>query len=180
MALKHLRQAVDFKASELLGFDLLLAAGGAVGGTLLAVHRPELVTQGIAVVAGLVGVVIGAVLAGVAVQAAFMDEAFLRKVARIGRTPVHYLAPFLFTAALGVLAALGLVVLAFTSVTADVWFRGVAGGLVGFAATYTLASLLNGLDTLVQFIDLKAEAAAVPDETADVRQLPRREQGPRG
>jgi hypothetical protein len=119
------------------------------------VHRPALVATGLPVVAGLVGVVIGAVLAGVAVQAAFMDGAFLRKVARIGRTPVYYLAPFLFTATLGVLASLSVTVLAFTSLTAEAWFRGAAAGTVGFTAVYTLASLLHGLDTLVQFIDLK-------------------------
>jgi hypothetical protein len=164
MAMKHLRQAIDFKASELLSFDLLLAVGGAVGGTILGLRLPRLLGNGLPVAAGLVGVVIGAVLAGVAVQAAFMDQAFLRKVAKIGREPVFYLAPFLFTATLGVLAALGVLVLSFTTVTAASWWRGTAAGVTGFLTVYTLTSLLNGLDNLVQFVGLKALAAEVADD----------------
>ncbi len=179
--MKHLRQAIDFKASELLQFDLLLAAGGAVGGALLGVKRPQLLWDNVDTAATLVTAVIGAVLAGVAIQAAFMDQSFLRRTARIGRDPVRYLAPFIFSTVLGVLAALSLLVLSLTTVSAATAWRGTIAGVSGFLSVYTLASLLNGLDTLVQFIGLKADAAALPDEstgsgpqeTAPVRRISR-------
>lgn len=162
--MSHLRKALDFRASELLGIDLLAGLGGAVGGALLGIYRPQLVASGLPTLSGLVGVIIGAVLAGAAIQSAFMDEKFLTKVHRIGRDPVTYLAPFLFTAVLGVCAAIALAGLAFTSVSAPDWWRGVITGAAGLFSLYTLVSLIPGLDTLVQFIGLKSLAAQVPDE----------------
>lgn len=160
----YLAKALDFRASELLSIDLLAAVGGGVGGALLGIHHPQLVASGLGTLSGLVGVIIGAVLAGAAIQAAFMDERFLAKVHRIGRDPVRYLAPFLFTAVLGVAAAVALTALAMTSVTAPGWWRGTITGLTGFLSLYTLVSLLPGLSTLVQFIGLKSLAAQVPDD----------------
>lgn len=159
-----LAKALDFRASELLGVDLFAAVAGGVGGALLGIYRPALVASGVGTVAGLVGVIIGAVLAGAAIQAAFMDERFLAKVHRINRDPVRYLAPFLFTAVLGVLAAVALILLAVTSATAPAWWRGTIAGVSGFLALYALVSLIPGLSTLVQFIGLKSEAAQVQDE----------------
>lgn len=170
--MSHLWKALDFKASEFFSIDLLAAVGGAVGGVLLALHHPALVTTALPTLAGLVGVIIGAVLAGVAIQSAFMDERFLAKVNRIDRDPVRYMAPFLFTAVLGVVAALALTFLALTTSTAPGWWRGLIGGVAGFFSLYALVSLIPGLDTLVQFIGLKAEAAKIEDEVT-----PRRAQG---
>lgn len=160
----QLRKALDFRASELLGIDLLAAVGGGVGGAVLGIHHPQLVAESVSTVAGLVGVIIGAVLAGAAIQSAFMDERFLAKVHRIGRDPVAYLAPFLFTAVLGVLAAVALVLLATTAVTAPAWWRGVVTAGAGFLSLYTLVSLVPALDTLVQFIGLRSLASQIPDE----------------
>lgn len=170
----HLRKALDFKASEFLKIDLLAGLLGAAGGALLGSLRPQLLPTGLPVLAGLVGVIIGAVLAGAAIQSAFMDEKFLAKVHRIGRNPVTYLAPFLFTAVLGVCAALAVTVLAFTSVTAPTWWVGTISGTAGFFSLYTVVSLIPGLDTLVQFIGLKSLAAQVPDEAGQSSRLPNR------
>lgn len=170
--MKHLRSAIDFKASELLGFDLLLAVGGAVGGVLLGLRRPELVANNVGTMATLLTAIIGAVLAGVAIQAAFMDQAFLQRLAAISREPVRYLAPFIFTAVLGVFASLSLVLLGLTSTTALPAWRGIITGAAGFLSVYTLASLLPALDTLVQFIGLKAEAAAVEVAPGQARPEP--------
>lgn len=170
----HLRKALDFKASEFLKIDLLAGLLGGAGGALLGTLRPELLSSGLPTLAGLVGVVIGAVLAGAAIQSAFMDEKFLAKVHRIGRDPVTYLAPFLFTAVLGVFAALAVTALAFTSITAPGWWLGTISGVAGFFSVYTVVSLIPGLDTLVQFIGLKSLAAQVPDESAQPSRLPNR------
>ncbi len=162
--LSNLRGALDFKASELWGLDSLLAVAGAVGGALIAVKLGPPADSAIGVVAGIVGVIIGAVLAGAAILAAFLDQAFLRKIAAVGREPVHFVAPFLFSATLGTLTCLALIVAAFTTPTAPSWFWGCLGGIGGFFTIYTVASLLPALDTLVQFLALRAEAASIPDD----------------
>lgn len=162
--LSHLRSALDFRASELLGLDSLLAVAGAVGGALVAVKLPTALEGAVSVVAGIVGVVIGAVLAGAAILAAFLDQSFLRKIAAVGREPVYFIAPFLFSATLGTFASLVLIVAAFTTPTAPTWFWGCLGGFGGFFTIYTVASLLPALNTLVQFLALRADAAQIPDD----------------
>jgi NAD/NADP transhydrogenase beta subunit len=102
-----LRDALDFRLfSEVLKYDLYIALAGLVGGVLAEVKSITALPLLIAVAAGLVGVIIGAVIAGVAVLAAFMDQSFLRKLKAINREPVRYLAPFIFTAVIGVIASL--------------------------------------------------------------------------
>src|SRR5215216_4374199 len=92
-----LRDALDFRLfSEVLKYDLYIALAGLVGGVLAEVKSITVLPLLIAVAAGLVGVIIGAVIAGVAVLAAFMDQSFLRKLKAINREPVRYLAPFIF------------------------------------------------------------------------------------
>ncbi len=81
---------------------------------------------------------------------------------------MRYLAPFIFTAVLGVLASLALLALGLTATTALPAWRGTIGATAGLLTVWTLASLLPALDTLVQFISLKSEAAALPEETSSV------------
>ena len=82
-------------------------------------------------------------------QAAFFDRAFLRKLPAIGRDPVSYLAPFLFTATIGVFAMLGLLVLAALPSAAPAAALGPVAGVTGLFAVWTLVSLLPCLSTLV-------------------------------
>jgi len=107
--LAHLWSALEFGRRELLQLDLYLGISGGLGALALAIFSPGALLRGVAAAAVLVGVIIGAVVAGVAILAAFMDQPFLRKLAAINRQPVRYLAPFLFTAVLGVCASLSLV-----------------------------------------------------------------------
>jgi hypothetical protein len=156
--LNHLWKALDFKLSEVLRLDfwLGLAAGG--GAAAVAVIAPDAIIRSVAVASGLVGVIIGAVIAGVAVQAAFMDQTFLQKIRAIGRDPVRYLAPFMFTAVIGIFAMFGLILLSALSAKSPQVLLGISAGATGFFAVWTIASLLYCLTTLVQFMGLKMDA----------------------
>ncbi|MFD4932365.1 hypothetical protein ACFWMS_26445, partial [Peribacillus butanolivorans] len=59
-----LRKALDFRLSEILRFDFFLGAAGGVGTAFLAAQRPETVIAVSPWLAGTVGAIIGAVVAG--------------------------------------------------------------------------------------------------------------------
>lgn len=161
-------QVVPLAGTSLRQIDFLGALVLSVVGAVLTIIRPELQSQVIANSATLLGVLLGAVLAGVAIQAAFMDESFLRAVNGIGEDPVKYMRPFLFTA---VLAVGGIVVSIFGSmmlppfsfVPAFVGRILVGIGTFGtlLPTLWCLLSLLPCLGVLVQFIGLKSDAALV-------------------
>lgn len=159
-----LRQILDLRISEVLGYDAVAGVMGAVGGAVLAGRRAETLDAAAAVAAGFVGVVIGAVIAGVAVQAAFMDEAFLRKTRRIGRDPVYFSAPLLFTVVLGVMAALSVLVLVAIPRSAPTWLLSALGASSGLFVVWTVVSLLPCLRTVADFALLKFDAAEVPED----------------
>lgn len=155
----------SFTMREVLGYDFVLGLLGAAGGAWVGVAAPKTLARVVPVAAALVGIVIGAVVAGVAVLAAFLDQSFLRKLRRIEREPVRYVAPFLFTAVLGIVASLLLLVLAALPVSSPTWLVGVVSGLGGLAVVWTLASVIRNLSVLVQFIGLRFEASDLPDES---------------
>ncbi len=179
---KDLIKAIDMKIfSEVFKLDLLVGLGFGAGTAWLSVKHPEVVQSALGVTASLVGVVVGSVVAGVAVLGAFMDQSFLRKMRRIDADPVRSFAPFLFTAVIGVFAAIFLLVLGVLPVDNIDWIRAIVGGLAGLFTGWTLASLIYDLDVLVQFIRLQEDAAGVadsrPEENGDdgdhvVRRLP--------
>lgn len=159
-----LRGALDFKLSEVLRFDLLLGVIGGTAAGFLAWKQPAVVIAVSPWMAASVGVVIGAVVAGLSVLVAFLDQPFLRKLRAINQSPVRYLAPFLFTAVLGIFSvALLTAVACFTPTAPAAPFIAVVG-IAAFAGFWTLFSLIPGLDTLVQFVELKLEALDVPDD----------------
>lgn len=160
----RLAGAFDFHLSEILRYDLAVGVVGGAAGVCAAFFAPESLSDGAAVVGTMVGVVIGAVIAGVAVQGAFLDQPFLRKLRAIGSDPVRHMAPFLFTAALGVVAALAIITLAFLPETAPTAVLAPVAGFAGLTSFWTLASLLPCLDTLVQFVRLRDDAAMIPDD----------------
>jgi hypothetical protein len=162
--LGSLWEALHFEPSEILRMDLFLGIAGAGGAIAMAFTSPDALLRGVPVAAGLTGVIIGAVIASVAVQTAFMDQTFLRKLRAINREPVRYLAPFLFTAVISVFAMLGLIVLSTLSSKSALALLSVVGGLVGLFLIWGITSLLYCLDTLVQFVGLKMDAADVSDD----------------
>jgi len=178
---RTLRSALDFKLSEILRYDLVAGILGGSGAAWLALTaKPGAYDATIAIAAGLVGVVIGAVIAGVAVLGAFMDQEFLRKLRAINEDPAKYLAPFIFTALIGVAAGLCLLLLAALPKSVPDWAFGIVGGLGGFFTVWTLVSLAPALRLLVNFVGLKSDASAVPDQIVDPNnftQLPSRRSG---
>jgi hypothetical protein len=169
-----LADALDFRLSEVLRYDLYVGLLGGVGAAVLAVARPEVITSLVGIAAALVGVVIGAVVAGVAMLAAFMDQSFLRKLRAINRDPVRYMAPFLFTAVLGVGASLCLLVLRSLPSRPE-WLLSTAAFITGTLVVWTLVSVIPNLGMLVQFVGLKVDATSIPDDA--VEQLPTARQG---
>ncbi len=166
--LTHLSKALDFRPNEILRADLFLGVAGGAGATVLALITPSALLRSVTIAAGLVGVIIGTVVAGVAIQTAFMDQSFLRKLRAINRDPIRYLAPFLFTAVLAILAMAGLTILSTFSVKSPAAILATISGLVGLFSIWAIISLLYCLTTLVQFMGLKVDALDVPDDPAEI------------
>jgi hypothetical protein len=162
-----LLRALNFRVSEVLRWDLIVGLLGAGGGIWLALASPQALGRVLPIAATVVGIVIGAVLAGVAILAAFLDQSFLRKLRAIQREPVRYIAPFLFTATLGVFAALLILVMVALprplATETPAWLRATLGGLTGLCVVWTIASVLPNLNTLVQFLGLQYDASDVPE-----------------
>ena len=157
---------MDFRLSEVLRYDFYWAVAGGAGSLATAILTPAAVIRATPVAAGLVGVVVGAVVAGIAVQTAFMDQSFLRKIRAIGRDPTRYIAPFLFTATVGVFSMMSLLAMGTMSAKSPQIVLTTLSFIAGFLTVWTMSSLLQGLSTLVQFIHLKTDALDVPDKVA--------------
>jgi hypothetical protein len=165
---ESLAEALDsYRPSKILKYDFVIGLGGAAGGIALGITSPRTLADALPIAGAFVGVVIGAVLAGVAVLAAFLDQAFMKKLKRIDAQPIRYMRPFLFTAALGVVASLFLLILVALPGRTPTWLTATVSGLTGMAVVWTLASVLPCLDMLVQFIGLRFVAADVPEEEDD-------------
>lgn len=147
-----------------MGFDLLVAVLGGVGGLWLAISEPTRLLGVASVAASLVGVVIGVVIATATIVAAFLDPGFLRKMRAIGEDPISYLAPYIFSGVLGTVGAITTVVVAAIPPTAPPWLLALAASIAGFTVLYALASLISNLANLVGFIRLQVDAAEVPDQ----------------
>ena len=167
-----LAKALDFHLSELLDYDFWVGLLIGIGSAWLAASSPKELKSIIPIAAGLVGAVIAAIIAGVAILGAFLDQAFLRKLKRIDKEPVRYMAPFLFTATLGIAAAIFMLVLYALpeSKSFPHWIRVGTSFVTGTAIGWTLASVLPALRMLVRFVGLQMVAADVEDET-DVRHI---------
>jgi len=117
----------------------------------------------------LIGVILGAVVAGAALIASFLNPIFLRKMRTIQRDPVRYLAPFLLTGVVGTVAALSAIVLSALPMSVPGGIRYVLAGVTGFTVFYALASTGPNLTSLVRFIRLQSDAAEVPDDIPTLR-----------
>ncbi|MCE0488137.1 hypothetical protein [Ornithinimicrobium sediminis] len=154
-------------------FDFVLALLGTVLAAVRVYFSPSSLEVLQELSGALLGIVLGAVLAGAAIQAAFMDPELLRNLYRIGRDPIRYLRPFLFTATLAVLGLLASFVVALLPPPAvflsDAEARltvAAAAMVVTFPALWCVLSLLPCMGMLVQFVGLKSDSALVelPDD----------------
>ncbi len=163
--MRHLWDALrQMSLGEVLQIDFWIGLAGGVGGLVLGLRYPAQLTGAVSVTAGVVGAIIGAVIAGMAIQSAFLDQAFLRKLRAIGKDPVEYLTPFLFTAVIGVFALLSLLVLSVVTSTANTAVLATLGTMAGLFSSWAVASLLPGMATLIQFVGLRQDAIDVPDD----------------
>ncbi|BDD82215.1 hypothetical protein TPB0596_19780 [Tsukamurella pulmonis] len=162
---KHLWNAIArMPLHDLLRIDFFAGLLGLAGGIWAGLMSPARLISAAPVVGTVVGVVLGAVVAGISVQSAFLDQSFLRKIRAIKSDPVDYILPFIFTASIGVIALAGSVILA--AMSKDDWrpLLAVIGGVVGLFSFWSIASILPGLGTLIQFIGLRQDALDIPDD----------------
>lgn len=158
-------EALDtLRPSEVFRLDLLLASAGGGGALWLALAMPDQISAVMPVAAAFVGIVVGAVVASVALVAAFMDRGFLRKLQLINRDPIRYLTPLLATALLGILAAMSLLLISATPPSAPAVWRGAIAFVTGLFVFWTLTSLVSNLSLLVGFVRLQEIAARVTNE----------------
>jgi hypothetical protein len=163
---------LNFRLGEMLRGDLLVGVAGAAGAVWLGFNNRQALLGAVPTAAALVGVVVGVVIATATIVAAFLNPVFLRKLRAINEDPVDYLAPYLLSGVLGVVASIACVVLAALPATAPTWVVATIGGVSGFFTLWALASLVPNLTNLVGFIRLQADAAEVPDDLPVI--------GPRG
>jgi hypothetical protein len=176
----HLWDAItSMGLKDVLRIDFFVGLTGCVGGLVLGLTRPSLLIGAVSVTAGVVGAIIGAVIAGTAIQTAFLDQSFLRKLRAIGHDPVEYMAPFFFTTTVGVFALLGLLVLSATSARAPTWLLATLGAIVGLFSSWAIASLLPLMGNLIQFVGLRQDALDVPDDI-DIKPQPQEHQSSEG
>jgi hypothetical protein len=154
----------SFELRDVLRLDLAFGLIGAGAGVYAALDAPEVLSSVAGTTAQMFGVIVGLALAAVAVQSAFMNQAFLRKTKAIGRDPVRYLEPMLFTVALGVFGIVAVIVLSALSPTAPPAVLAVIAGLSGLFVAWTLGSMLYNLSSLISFVRLQADAADIPDD----------------
>jgi MFS family permease len=150
-------------AEVFASWDFAVGVAAAVGGIYVADSHPDRLGTLTSVLAVLVTVVIGTAIAGVAVQAALMSDAFLRRLRQIHREPTYYLRHWVLTVTLGVVGAFATGVLAGIPVTAPAWVpRAASGAACGFTA-WTLGSLISAVVSLNGFVLLRGDAAQVDD-----------------
>lgn len=159
-----LKKALDFNLSEVLSYDL---AAGAVGGGLWGLTsalEPTAMPGVRFAVIPLLGAIIGVVVAAAAIQAAFLDRDFLLRLRLINREPVRYLAPALFTAFIGVLAVLAVLLAILTAPLLPTSLVVAVDVVAGMLSVWTLVSLIPVLSMIVAFLSLRWEAAHVEDD----------------
>ena len=144
-----------------VGWDLFLGLAAAGGAAWLELNHPESVIAALGPASSVIGIVVGFGIAGVGVQAAFMDEGFLRKVRLIGSDPTRYLRNLLVTIVIGVGAAMMILLRSALPVSAPEWLRVSSASAAGLLAVWTLASVPSNLSTIIAFIRLREAAADV-------------------
>ena len=175
MGYEQVAEAIRGSRRRVLGLDFIVGLLGAVGGVWIGIASPGSFEDTVSLAMEAIGIVIvSAVITG-AVVAVIPDHTLLRKLRLMNREPVRLLAPFVFTAALGILAAIITLVLAAVRTSRQTWARVVFSGLSGLTVAWTLASVIPALKALVEFTRLKDAAAQLPDELAPLRRASKAE-----
>jgi hypothetical protein len=135
---------------------------GAAGGAWIG-HDDDLPMEPVlGVAASMIGVIIGAVLASLAMITRACDTSFLRKASKAGILPItDYLWQFFTVIAMGILSIVSLLLVAAVSEEAPTELRVAAGALAGFFVLWTLTSLLPALGALIVFTRLIEKTAGI-------------------
>lgn len=143
---------------------LIVALAGAAGGAWLEHNNSAQIDSVTRVAASMIGIIIGAIVGGLAMMTRALDTQLLRKLKEIGQTPVaKFFSPFLTVILFGVLAGILLLALSGASSCMDTTWKTILGGAAGFFTLCTLAGLLPALGSLISYVALLEEAAQVPD-----------------
>ncbi|GGR51521.1 hypothetical protein GCM10010251_80650 [Streptomyces aurantiogriseus] len=141
----------------------MLALAGGAGGGWLGHDRIEEAHAAARVAAPLIGIIIGAVVAALAMITRALDTAFLKKAKAAGITPMSkYFSPFITIITLGLLAGVSLLLLSATKQCGNGWSTAF-GAAAGLFTLWTLAGLLPALGTLIQFTQLLEKTAGIPE-----------------
>ena len=155
MALKEYSRLVKLHPSSWSWLEFAAFAVGVFGGAWVAYHRYPHIGSPIPVSASLVGLTIGALIAGLAIMARSHDKNFLKALRKAGATPAsQFFAPFITTATIGIMAILAIIAYSILPSDLEPALRATFGGAAGGLTLLTLAGLTGALGTLVQYIDL--------------------------
>lgn len=157
-AARRFWQSATFSPSDMWWGEWVAIVLGAGGGVILAIREPGAVGDIVTAASALAGVVIGGVLAGMAILTSGLDSAFLKKLTGIDIKAEQYLAPFLATSMISILAVVFLFVWAAVD-NAHNALAGVVGGVSGALVLWAIASLVPALGTLVHFIGLRQDSS---------------------
>lgn len=154
----------SLRLKDILRTDLAVGVLGGIGAYWLAVHASKSLHNALPAAVALVGVVVGAIVAGTAVVAAFLNPVFLRKMRAIGEDPVAFLAPFIVSGVVGTTAALFAITLSALPPHTPSWLLNLIATITGFTVFYAIASMGPNLTTLIRLIRVQSDAAEVPDD----------------
>lgn len=145
-------------------FELVVALAGGAGGAWLEYSKSAHIDSVTRVAASMIGIIIGAIVGGLAMMTRALDTQLLKKLQRIGETPVaKFFSPFLTVIFVGVLAGIFLLLISALPECLPTGLRTTIGAATGFLTLLTLSGLLPALGSLIAYVDLLEDAARVPD-----------------
>lgn len=156
---------LDLRLHQLLKLDFLAATAAGVGSGIASYRSPEVLAAAVGPAATLIGLIVGFGIAAAAIQVAFMDQLFLKKLRAIGTDPVRLLTPFLFTAGIGAFAGMSLLGYSVLPASPPRWLASGSGALASFMTVWALASLPYNLASMVALVRLQNDAVDIPDHT---------------
>ena len=168
LATNEVMKAVrEFRLDEVIGWDLAVAAlfTGASLWVSTGLNQPDRLIAAAPAALGLLGVIVGAVLAALTILGALMQPELLRNLQAIDKKPGRYLAPFVFTALIGIAGMLVGLTLATLTTDDTPWLVAALGAATAGLCVWALASLVRCLGMVLQFVELLQESAVAGDVT---------------
>ncbi|MGW2620937.1 hypothetical protein [Streptomyces sp. NPDC001500] len=134
--------------------EFVALVGGGLGGGWVAYDRYPHNSSPIPIAASLVGLTIGALIAGMAIMARSHDAEFLNSLhdAGVSRASMFF-APFITTATIGILAIVAILIYSVLPAHLASGWRAVSGAFCGGLTLLTLSGLTAAIGTLVQYVD---------------------------